>query len=119
MFFEHDDIAVLQWGMSVTQTIKEKEITPILDMIVAAVRKYVPKEYRILLFGSWAGSGATPTSDIDIAISGPEKVDFLIMARIRQDIEELATLRKLDIVDIHSVDEEFRKTILRDAVVIG
>lgn len=105
--------------MPVIQTVKEKDIKDILDMITAAIRKHVPKEYRILLFGSWVRSGATPTSDIDIAIHGPAKVDSLVMARIRQDIEELPTLRKFDIVDVHSADKEFRKTILKEAMVIG
>lgn len=100
------------------QIVKEKEIKYILDMITTAIRKHVPKEYSILLFGSWAQSDASPTSDIDIAIHGSQSIDAVVMAMIREDIEDLPTLRKIDIVDLHAADEKFRERILNEAKVI-
>ena len=105
-------------GMPGIQTVTEKEIKHILEMIITAMRKHVPKEYSILLFGSWAQSVATPTSDIDIAIYGPERIDSVIMARIREDIEDIPTLRKIDIVDVNASDKNFRERIVNKAVVI-
>jgi len=106
-------------GMPDIQTVKEKEIQHILNMIVTEIRKYVPKEYTILLFGSWAQSNASPTSDIDIAILGPHCIDSVVMARLRQDIDELPTLRKIDVVDIQAADEKFRERILKDTIVLN
>jgi len=106
-------------GMPDIQTVKDKEIQHILDMIVSEIRKYVPKEYSILLFGSWAQADASPNSDIDIAIHGPQRIDSIVMARIRQNIEELPTLRKIDVVDVHTSDEQFRKNILRETIVLN
>jgi predicted nucleotidyltransferase len=115
------DIVHQSWyneGMHVIQTVTEKEIKPILEMIITTIRKHVTKKYSILLFGSWAQSVAIPASDIDIAINGPERIDSLVMARILQDIEDLPTLRKIDIVDVHAADKKFRERILNKAVVI-
>lgn len=105
-------------GMPGIQTVTGKEIKHILEMIITAIRKHVPKEYSVLFFGSWAHSVATPASDIDIAIYGPERVDSVVMAMIREDVEGLPTLRKIDIVDVQSADEKFRERILKEAMVI-
>jgi predicted nucleotidyltransferase len=52
---------------------------------------------------------AYPESDIDIGILGPEKIDDFLMLRIRSDISGIPTLRRIDVVDLQSVDENLEK----------
>jgi len=90
--------------------IKEQVIRPLIEEVVRRIRKEVPDgSYQILLFGSWATLEALPTSDIDVGILGPGPVDPLAMARIREAIERLPTLRKIDVVDLQGVEDEFRQ----------
>jgi predicted nucleotidyltransferase len=96
--------------------IKEKEIKPLLRQVVKIVREHVPADsYHILLFGSWATLQSTPTSDIDVGILGPASLDGIVMARIREQIDRLPTLRKIEVVDLRSVEDRFLEEAGRNA----
>ena len=100
--------------------IKEKEIKPLLKLVIQIVRRHIPaKSYRVLLFGSWATLNSIPTSDIDVGIFGAAPVDDLIMARIKEEIDRLPTLRKIEIVDLWSVEDRFRRTVEKHAEVLA
>lgn len=87
----------------------------IFKEIVKIIRKYLPDDYKILLFGSWAKGNSLKTSDIDIAISGEDKVPHALMVKIKEEIEEIPTLRSIDIVDLHSKEKTFKENVLRYA----
>lgn len=100
--------------------VKEKEIRPLLKRIVRIVRQHLPEaSYRILLFGSWATLESLPTSDIDVGILGPGPVDELVMARIREEVDRLPTLRKIEVVDLWSVEDRFRAHAERNAELLA
>ena len=72
------------------------------DVIEAAAklcREFEAK--KVILFGSRAKDTALERSDIDIAVSGVEKIDLLI-----QKIEELPTLYSIDIVNMDDCKNE-------------
>lgn len=97
-------------------TIREREIRPILARVTGIIRHHLPEpSFRILLFGSWAALTSDPTSDIDVAILGDGSVDPLTMARIREEVERLPTLRKVDVVDLWTVEERFRQSVMKRA----
>ncbi len=105
----------IRW-MDTIAEIKEKEIKPLLWEVVRIVRKHVPDgSHHILLFGSWATLQSLPTSDIDVGILGPGPLDDLVMARIREQIDRLPTLRKIEVVDLWSVEDRFREKAERNA----
>lgn len=54
------------------------------------------------LFGSFATGTATPTSDIDFVVYGCE--DLL---QLEEALAEIDTLRKIDIFDYDSINNEF------------
>lgn len=89
------------------------EKNKVLKQVVAIIRSYLDENYKIYLFGSWAKNSALPTSDLDIAILGRKKISWETMAKIRQEIENVPTLRQIDIVDLNSVGKDFRKNILK------
>lgn len=102
--------------METIAEIKEKEIKPLLREVVRIVREHLPdRPYHVLLFGSWATLQSLPTSDIDVGILGPGPLDDLVMARIREQIDRLPTLRKIEIVDLWSVEDRFRERAERNA----
>lgn len=82
---------------------------------VKIVRKYLPREYKIFLFGSWAKGDALETSDLDIGILGEKEVPWELMHKILEDIEEIPTLRSIDIVDLKSTGENYTNKILEYA----
>ncbi|MGH7256651.1 MAG: nucleotidyltransferase domain-containing protein [Nitrospirales bacterium] len=102
------------------EQIKEREIRPLLRQIRQIVRMHVPDETdRVLLFGSWATLGSQPTSDVDIGILGSKPVDELAMAKIREEIERLPTLRKIEVVDLNRVEARFRESVQRHAEILA
>jgi len=102
--------------METIAEIKESAIEPLLRAVAAIVRNHVPdRSYHILLFGSWATLEALPTSDVDVGILGPGPLNYLVMARIREQIDRLPTLRKIEVVDLWSVEDRFREKAERNA----
>jgi len=79
------------------------------------IRKYLPAEYRIVLFGSWVRGNALPTSDIDIGIVGNKKVPWNTMVEILQEIDMIRTLRSIDVVDLNAVEKRFQEEALKSA----
>lgn len=57
---------------------------------------------RLDLFGSFATGTAGPTSDIDFVVYGCEN-----LLKLEEDLEQIETLRKIDIFDYDSIHNEF------------
>lgn len=57
---------------------------------------------HLKLFGSFATGTNTPTSDIDFVVYGCNDI-----IKLEQDIENIETLRKIDIFDYDSIHNEF------------
>lgn len=83
--------------------------------VVKIIRRYLDEEWRIFLFGSWANGNALETSDIDIGILGKEKVPFGEMIKIKEEIENIPTLRSIDIMDLSLKEKSFRENALKHA----
>jgi uncharacterized protein len=80
--------------------------------IVDIIRRYVPdSSYKIFFFGSRVSGGGTYNSDIDVGIEGPKPVGVRIMSNIEDDIEELRTMFKIDVVDFANVSEKFKEVV--------
>ncbi len=95
----------------------EREI--VLKKASKIIRKHLSEEFRILVFGSWAKGEAMENSDLDVGILGKEKVPWDDMVHIRQELDELPTLRSIDVVDLNSVEDNFRNNALKHAKSIG
>jgi predicted nucleotidyltransferase len=102
-------------GQAVLRT-KVKEINPLIAQILAILKRYLKNDrYRVFLYGSWASMHARPTSDIDIAILGMRPVTDAVFLKIREEIDNLPTLRSIDIVDLSRADRNFRDAVLRES----
>ncbi|MHB8278602.1 MAG: type VII toxin-antitoxin system MntA family adenylyltransferase antitoxin [Candidatus Humimicrobiaceae bacterium] len=89
----------------------KKREEEILSKIVSLLKEDL-KPRRILLFGSRARGKYNPGSDFDIALDG-KKVDVREMRELKEKLEEITGLYKVDIIFLESVDKEFKNIILR------
>jgi len=78
--------------------------------ILEIIGKYLDlKVYRIFFFGSRVKGKGNERSDIDVGIEGPRPVPPKIMWQIEDEIENLPTLYKIEIVDFSQVPSKFKK----------
>lgn len=91
------------------------KLKSIIEEVVKIIRKYLPENYKILMFGSWVKGDAWETSDLDIGILGKENVSWNLMHKILEEINEIPTLRSIDVVDLMSVGEKYKQKILEYA----
>lgn len=75
-------------------------VSEVIERVVAICKANGVK--RLDLFGSYATDTAVPTSDIDFAVYGCKD-----MMRLEEEILEIDTLRKIDIFDYDSINNEF------------
>ena len=83
------------------------------------IKENLSSDYKVFLFGSWAKGNALETSDIDIGILGEEKAAWSSMAKILEKVENIRTLRSIDVVDLNSVDKSFKDNVLKHAKILN
>ena len=71
------------------------------------------KQYKVFFFGSRVQGKGTDRSDIDVGIEGPEPVPLEKMALIEEEIGNLSTLYKIDVVDFKKTSRIFREVALQ------
>jgi uncharacterized protein len=89
-------------------------IQSILKQIATIVKREMDMNYRLFLFGSRAGGTNNPKADIDIGILADKPIPPTIMANIKEEVENITTLLKIDFVDFSTVSPEFRKIALKE-----
>lgn len=78
--------------------------------ILAIIGEYLDLEkYKVFFFGSRVEGRGDEHSDIDIGIEGPEEIPNTIMAQIKEDIDNLSILYKIEIVDFKNVSSDFKE----------
>ncbi len=92
------------------------EVKEVIEEVKQILKRYLPKGYRIYLFGSWAKGNAEERSDIDIAILGERELDWMAFSKIKEKIEDIPTLRKIDVVDLKAVGRQFREEVLKHGI---
>lgn len=85
------------------------------NTVAERVRAIAPKGVRrIFLFGSRATqTNQNPRADIDIGIIADDPLPLHQMARLREAIEEIPTLLKIDIVDFTGRNDAFTTVATR------
>ena len=75
-------------------------ISELIEQVTEICKKNGVK--RLDLFGSFATGTSTPTSDIDFVVYGCNN-----LIKLETDLEQIETLRKIDIFDYDSIHTEF------------
>lgn len=85
------------------------------SQILEIVGKYLDtSEYKVFFFGSRTSGKGNEHSDVDVGIQGPDRIPWEVMAQIKEDLEELPTLYKVDIMDFYNAPEKFRRVINKE-----
>lgn len=80
--------------------------------IKSVIQKTLGPNYKVYFFGSRVKGNNLERSDIDIAVSGPEKIPASKRLDLQDQIDNLPYLFKFDIVDLNTVPKEFSKKIM-------
>lgn len=91
-------------------------IDKILSDIKSIVSTKVKNNYQLYLFGSRTNGYGHEKSDIDIGILSKNQIPLSIMTEIRDNLENINTLLKIDFVDISTVSKDFRKIAMKSAI---
>lgn len=91
------------------------EIQKTIRAVAKNTKTLLPSGYKVLLFGSWAEGNARSGSDIDIGILGNKPLPHRTLIQIRSCVDDLPTLRKIDIVDLARASDRFRTRALKHA----
>ncbi len=75
-------------------------ISELIEQVTEICKKNGVK--RLDLFGSFATGTSTPMSDIDFVVYGCNN-----LIKLETDLEQIETLRKIDIFDYDSIHNEF------------
>lgn len=84
----------------------------IKSMIKKVVSSHLSGEYKLFLFGSQAGANELKRADIDVGIDAKRQLTVREESLIWNDLEDLPTLYKFDLVDFAKVDSGFKKIAL-------
>ncbi len=63
----------------------------------------------LFIFGSFAQGDPRPTSDLDLGVEWQGQRDPTIFRRLYQDVQNLPTIRPIDLVDFSQTDTRFRE----------
>ena len=91
----------------------------ITESIVSAVRSHLGFEhYRIFYFGSRTKGKATVRSDFDVGIDAGQEIPLELMAKIKDKLDDIAILQKVDLVDFACVSQAFSRQARKTAKII-
>ncbi|MEK7496355.1 MAG: nucleotidyltransferase domain-containing protein [Patescibacteria group bacterium] len=68
-------------------------------------------DYQLFFFGSRVKGDGTDRSDIDIGIKGSQSIPRRALALIRNELDDLPILYKIDVVDFSTTSEVFQKNV--------
>lgn len=84
-------------------------------IIVGTIKLLIP-EAKIYLFGSRARGDFQESSDIDIAVDAGERLERVAVAEVREMLNASNILKKIEVVDVHSVSESMQKNIYTQGI---
>ena len=81
-------------------------------------RETLGRDIRVIWFGSWVKGRAAPRSDIDLAVDAGHAIAPDRMAALRERLDGLPTLRQIDLLDVHAVDNTLKRTIVSEGIAL-
>ena len=93
---------------------QKSALSRLKDMVLEALKN---QNVGVVLFGSRARGDNYPYSDVDIGIIPHGPFDKTSITMLREKIEESTIPYKVEIINLEEASDDFKKEILRDAVV--
>lgn len=83
------------------------------DQIIKIAGKYLDlSQYKVFFFGSRVLGGGDERSDIDVGIDGPDPLPLGTLSDIKDELDNLPVLYKIDVVDFKDISDQFRQVAL-------
>lgn len=82
------------------------------------VGKYLPGQRVIYFFGSRTTGRYTDRSDYDFGIDTGSKIPLELMCRMKEELERLPTLHRIDLVDFQRASSTFKDYAKRNAILL-
>ncbi|MDP3764635.1 MAG: nucleotidyltransferase domain-containing protein [bacterium] len=83
------------------------------DQIIKIVGKHLDlSQYKVFFFGSRVSGGGDDRSDIDVGIDGLNPVPLGALLDIKDELDNLPVLYKIDVVDFKDISDQFRQVAL-------
>ena len=96
-----------------------QDVQPLLEKVIRVVCDRIMEEgLQVYLFGSWAQGRALAESDLDIALDAGKPIESVVLLSIINDVDDIPTLRKVDVVDLQALDQAFRRQVLQHGELI-
>ena len=83
------------------------------EILAVVGRRLDLGKYRVFFFGSRVAGKGTERSDIDVGVEGPDPVPMMVLSAIQEEIDDIPTLYKIDIVDFRHLTPKFREVALQ------
>jgi len=78
--------------------------------------KYREKGMHLFVFGSFARADQQNTSDLDIGVEWEGEQSEKLLRQLYNEIQELPTIRKIDLVDFEKAENKFGDIASKDKV---
>lgn len=83
--------------------------------ILAIMDNYLDlNDYRVFFFGSRVKGDNFPRADIDLGVDGSRTIPAKIKIEIKEDLEKIPILYKIDFVDFQNTSKRFRREALKN-----
>lgn len=76
----------------------------------------LPADSKIGFFGSRVKGSPSKFSDVDLVVLGKTKFPGHVLELVREKMEKSLLPYRVDVVDLNSVSENFRKNIINEIV---
>lgn len=74
--------------------------------------------FRVFFFGSRVKGKNKERSDFDIGLLGNSRLNLKTFFQLEEKLDSINTLYKIDLVDMHTVSEQFRNEAIKNSEVI-
>ena len=100
--------------------LEHESVEKVKNEVLKIISKYLDlQKYKVFFFGSRINGYSHERSDIDLGIEGPEAIPFLVLGKIKGEIEDLPILYKIEVVDFKNVSDKFKRVALEHAETIN
>jgi predicted nucleotidyltransferase len=89
-----------------------------LSIVESILKKYLPSNTTVWIFGSRAKNHARKFSDLDLAIDAGKKLPATTLTNIKFDLEESDLPYKVDVIDWNTISKNFKNLISKDLTVL-
>ena len=91
----------------------------LVSRLKALGRKYRAEGVELFIFGSQSRKDRRPNSDLDLGVEWHRPVSPDLFRTICRDVEDLPTIRKVDLVDFSKASPAWREVAGRDRVMLS